>query len=331
MANYVVTIRTKDGSLAERDYTANDRAELFQKLAADGVTAVRVSEGVAVKKPRKAVKKAGAPSKGRGLLAAAIVVLGAGLAVWWMMKGEEKGEKKAEPTKEVKVIEEKKVALSALKSVHLPSEKKDHVATDKLHVKKGPYVGQKVTNSFGQVYTVKHVVKAGVRRENGVEIEDKPLFKHDSLNDLDALYRTTPGQRIYGSFDPKKFNKDFPNAIINEKIEITEEDSEDVANRKAMVQDGIAVLKEALKNGENPSELIKAARKELSDLADYRDLCLSAINDMKMDGASYEEVEEYYASINVKLKERNIPALLSPETIKQRLWNAKFLKEGEKK
>ena len=90
MANYVVTIRTKDGSLAERDYTANDRAELFQKLAADGVTAVRVSEGAAGKKPCKAVKKVGAPSKGRGLLAAAIVVLGAGLAVWWMMKGEEK-------------------------------------------------------------------------------------------------------------------------------------------------------------------------------------------------------------------------------------------------
>ena len=43
------------------------------------------------KKPRKAAKKVasgGAPAKGRGLLAAAIVVLGAGLAVWWMMKGE---------------------------------------------------------------------------------------------------------------------------------------------------------------------------------------------------------------------------------------------------
>ena len=91
MADYIVTIRTKDGSLAERDYTANDRAELFQKLAADGVTAVKISEGVASKKPRKAAKKVangGAPAKGRGLLAAAIVVLGAGLAVWWMMKGE---------------------------------------------------------------------------------------------------------------------------------------------------------------------------------------------------------------------------------------------------
>ena len=83
MVDFVVTIRSKNGSLEERAYTANDRAELFKKLAADGITVVSVREGVASKKkqPRKAVKKAGAPSKGRGLLAAAIVLV-AGVAAW---------------------------------------------------------------------------------------------------------------------------------------------------------------------------------------------------------------------------------------------------------
>jgi hypothetical protein len=46
MADYIVTIRNKKGSLEERAYIAIDRADLFKKLAADGFTAVRVREEV---------------------------------------------------------------------------------------------------------------------------------------------------------------------------------------------------------------------------------------------------------------------------------------------
>ncbi|MBO7483280.1 MAG: hypothetical protein J6U17_05295 [Kiritimatiellae bacterium] len=196
--------------------------------------------------------------------------------------------------------------------------------------KKHPDIGRKVTNSFGQVYTVARVSRPGVRRENGVEIEDKPLFRHDSLNELDALYRTTPGFRIFSSFDPVAFDADFGAALDSGELsEPQDERSDDEKRRIADVAYGVEQLKEALAEGKKPSEVIQETRQELAKLADYRDEVLSAITTMKNDGASAEEIETYYEAANKLFAEKDIPALLSPANVKLRLEAVK-LRESEK-
>lgn len=53
MVKFVVTYRAKDGSLKEIGYEAEDRKALFKQLSADGISAVRVREGVIGKSPRR--------------------------------------------------------------------------------------------------------------------------------------------------------------------------------------------------------------------------------------------------------------------------------------
>lgn len=87
MADYIVITRNKNGSLEERAYMAVDRADLFKKLAADGVSAVRVCEGVVSKKPRKVT--GGVVSKGVLGVVAAVVVAALVGVVWMMMQERE--------------------------------------------------------------------------------------------------------------------------------------------------------------------------------------------------------------------------------------------------
>ena len=186
--------------------------------------------------------------------------------------------------------------------------------------KKHPDIGRKVTNSFGQVYTVARVSRPGVRRENGVEIEDKPLFRHDSLNELDALYRTQPGFRIFSSFDPDAFDADFVKAIASGELQETQDGMSDAERQRiADVAVGVEQLKAAVAEGRKPSEVIQETRQELARLADYRDDVLSAITEMRNDGASAAEIEAYYEAANKLFAEKDIPALLSPVAVKARL------------
>lgn len=192
------------------------------------------------------------------------------------------------------------------------------------------HIGRQVTNMYGKVYTVKHVTRAGTRYVNGKPVEYKPLFKHDSLNELDALYRVTPGFRIYSQFNPEAFNLDFLSAMSSEELRDNVEDTEEEAERRRLVREGVETLKAAIKEGGSPGELLREARAELSKLADFRDDCVAAVTEMKQSGASGEEIEEYYSALNKELEARSIPALLSPATAQTRLRAIKALKESRK-
>ncbi|MBQ7471613.1 MAG: hypothetical protein IJS97_04220 [Prevotella sp.] len=325
MAWFTVQYRGPDGKNESVQIEAADRAGVFAELKKRGISAVRVEESKGKVKPAKPREAKFRYSVLRGTLAGLIVVAICGVSVWFasrkdvapeLDKGHVDVKKKVEKP-ETKSHEKTSAVQNVAGEVH---EAADDVP--KAH----PDIGRQVTNAYGKVYTVKYVSIPGVRIENGVVIEDRPLFKHDSLNDLDALYRTTPGMRIYSGFDSDKFDIDILNAIANEKIEISPEDTEEEAERKKMVSEGIKTLKEAIDRGESPAELVKEARKEISRMADLREDCLAVIQDMKNDGASPEEIEEYYKVINKKLAESNIPALLSPATARERLQAAQLLK-----
>lgn len=261
----------------------------------------------------------------RGLVACVIVIVGA-VAAWFMFSPP--AAKAPPPTKSGRPsrIAETKPNLPTAKNV---IEEDDKESADEPIEPEKPKsdIGRQVTNSYGKVYTIKYVSRPGVRYENGKVIEEKPLFESDALNDLDALYRTEPGLRIYGSFDAEAFDKDFVTGQF-EKIEISTDDSDDVARRKKMVKDGIEFLRAQIKQGVNPSEVIIEARKEIADLANFKDICQDAIVQMKNDGCSDEDLEFYYEKVNEKLAARNIPGLLSPAAVRERLQAHSLLRNG---
>ena len=310
MADYIVTIRTKDGSLAERDYTANDRAELFQKLAADGVTAVKISEGVASKKPRKAAKKVangGAPAKGRGLLAAAIVVLGAGLAVWWMMKGEEKGEVEVAETVQDVIVEKEKKPRDAEAEKLIEYEAETNIDKDARPTRVGQKLNGYVMLASGRLHKV--------RGETIVDLaaEAKPkwaIFKRASENIIASLLMLEPGQGMVGTPRYNGAMEDDFIRSLKEPIVITDEDSEEVRELKKLVKEAKENLKKELKAGRNIEGIIEESRKECQQLAKYKHLLkANVLEELRKENVSESYVDELVAAANLLLEEKGIAPL----------------------
>jgi len=83
---FTVVTRNKDGGVAEELFEAASREELFGVLASRGIKAVCVREGAPAKKPKPpSPKKSPRGAKG-GIVAGAIVVVGALAALWYAVR-----------------------------------------------------------------------------------------------------------------------------------------------------------------------------------------------------------------------------------------------------
>lgn len=326
MANYVVTIRTKDGSLAERDYTANDRAELFKKLAADGVTAVRVSEGAAGKKPRKAVKKAGAPSKGRGLITAAVLVLVAGVAAWWMW-----------PEKE-KVVEEKVVKVDKKPALSRPQKKvvQEKVPHIEIREIEGGRLQKFVNGKPRWAYPRQKPTKVvATNNMEHLQSRESRIFKNSADAMIASLLNTELGEPLVGdseSFFGRGFMKAFKKSL-EEPFEIGADDSEDVKDLKRAVAETKAELVARMNKGEDICKELAAARDELVTLGLYRQELENMVKETARNDKSLtpEDINDLVSAANKMLEERGAAPLTMPNFLvrRARVWSLKH-KEGQK-
>ena len=304
MVDYIVTIRTKDGSLSERDYTANDRAELFQKLAADGVTAVRVSEGAAGKKPRKAVKKAGAPSKGRGLVAAIAAILIAGVAAWFMWPEEKKVVERKEEKKETKVAPAKpeKVKSSSPAVKEAKANDPKELPPQKVGETRNGYI--KLPS--GRLHKVKGVFTNRTASVKG----PYAIFKNRCDNEIAGLLYAKPGS-VVGPM-PKysgRFTQRFLDSLKT-PIVVTSEDSPADAELKKAVIEAKKELKAAYDRGEDIEQIMLDSRKELHKLALYKRDIQQEIAKFRREGnASDQELEEFVQMANTMLEAKGIAPL----------------------
>lgn len=288
MADYIVTIRTNDGSREERAYSAENRSELFKKLAADGINAISVREGTLGKKPRKAVKKAGAPSKGRGLLAAAIVVLGAGLAVWWMMRGEEKVNTndgivhKPSEQNTVAPVKAKETAKDLSQEKVVVKKTKEEI----LMEGRNPDDWMVIKDKNGEPKLIR-IMHPG--RING-QPPPAPIFKRSSENELASVVFGEIGERVIGITVDSVFRKDLA-AALTEKIVIEDDDPDHVKEQKQEMMRIKDMLRESLKNGEDPCDLVSEAIQERNRVATLRENLLQKIADAKRNGEPEEEIE----------------------------------------
>ena len=304
MVEYVVTTRNAKGLREERAYTAENRSDLFKKLSADGIHAISVREGTLGKKPRKAVKKAGAPSKGRGLLAAAIVVLGAGLAVWWMMKGEEK-----------KVTVEKSVEKPApvLPKTPAKAEKVEEPAPVKIDPNARPTKVGETVNGYiklpsGRLHKVRGVITNSV---SAVQTKGKyEIFEHHCENEIACLLTIEPGQGLVGT--PRyngRFTKEFLESL-KKPIVINDDDSEEDKELKRNVNLAKQELKAAYDRGEDIEKIMLDTRREYQDLAMYKQELRQLVYEYKAtENPSDQEVEAYVAAANKLLEAKGIAPL----------------------
>ena len=328
MADYIVTTRNADGALEERAYTAEDRADLFKKMAADGVTAVKVQEGVAGKKPRKAMKAA--PSKYRGLVAATIVVLGAGAAFFFLMP---KSENSLEVKKDVKRQIKPAIADVAKTNLEVKAEVKEE--QPKRVTKKGTPIPDRVQKDKKGVYRYPTGQRWVDPNDLNIVKHPKPrlLFKHTSENQIAVMLRLDParmapfliGRRMpYG----ERFVKDFIDSL-NDTIVIDKNDTPEEAELRKAVLETKADLKAAMDRGEDIAKIMNDTQKELDRLCQYHNdlkkMVKEAIDNPKF---SDEDVEDYVNAANELLKKQGLNGLTMPKLVNRQ---ARLLMMSERK
>lgn len=174
-------------------------------------------------------------------------------------------------------------------------------------------------------YKVARVIRPGQRTViNGRPWRpERPVFHHPSEVELDIVLSRRPGERIFGDVNWRAFERDLPKALAD-RIEILPDDTPDVIARKEAVMEAKKELLAALRDGEDPSEILKAARDDVNRLADVRDNLLVTVAELKQEGASEQEIEDAVAAANRMLEAHGIDQpLVSPRTMRERAEAAK--------
>ncbi len=330
MVEYVVTTRNAKGLREERAYTAENRSDLFKKLAADGVHAISVREGTLGKKPRKAVG-GGASPKGRVFIAAAVAVLIAGVAAWLMWpeagkkvgeKGESKKQMEAAPVQSIKVKAEPKAEVKPEKPKRL--------------TKKGTPIPDRVQKDARGVYRYPNGQRWVDPNDLNIVKHPKPrlLFKNTSENQIAVLLRLDPtrmapfliGRRLpYG----ERFVKDFVKSLDETPVVYDKNDTpEEAALRQAVIETK-ADLKAAMDRGEDIAKIMNDTQKELDRLCQYHNDLKKLVKEA-VDNPEFtdKDVEDYVTAANEMLKKQGLNGLTMPNLVNRQ---ARLLMMKERK
>lgn len=330
MVDYIVTTRNADGALEERAYTAEDRADLFKKMAADGVTAVKVQEGVAGKKPRKAMKAA--PSKYRGLVAATIVVLGAGAALFFLML---KSENSLEEKKDVK--RQIKPAIADVAKTNLEVKAGVKEEQPKRYSKEGSVIPNLVQADDRGVYRWPNGARWVDPNRKVVKVERKTrlstLFKHPCDRHIAAILESEPGQQFFGTVMYSKNLKEDFYASLEAPYEFNKDLSPEDRALQIAVADTKRELKKRVDAGEDLAEILTEARNELERLGAYRkdieDIVKESINNEQV---SNSDLEDVIVAANKMLEKEGLPAIKAPSIVmRQVILNRKKAKMEKQK
>lgn len=321
--NWKVTYRGRDGRMESDLYEAADRATLFRTLQEAGVSAVRV-EATASDMGRTAMFSAWARERAKALLAAGVALALVAFSVTVFVSQTRKGTPKMNPVNErglIPATNREPKAPAAPKAKALPAEKPKGVVTN--------FVNNVWHDDKGRPhYQVTRVIHPGQKTViNGRPWRpERPAFHHPSEVELDVLLSRRPGERIFGDVNWQAFMRDLPSALVD-KIEFHPDDTPDVIARKKAVMEAKEELAAAMRDGEDPCEILKAARDDVNRLADVRDNLLVAVAEMRQSGASEQDIEDAVVAANKILASHGIDQpIVSPRTMRERAEAAKARK-----
>ena len=131
------------------------------------------------------------------------------------------------------------------------------------------------------------------------------IFDHKSENMIASLITAKPGQGFIGTPNYRGITEDFIESCKHPII-ITKEDDEYSANLK---RDMIAVkidIMNRLKDGEDFVSILQDARKELQELASYKQIIESEFKKLAISSATAEEINDALNAANILLEKKGI-------------------------
>lgn len=313
LMNWTITYRGKNGVLEQMPLEAESREVAFNELANRGVSAVRIEQAKGSAKPRTASPKGGGKPSAvlKGTLAGVIVVVAA-VAAFWLLTDDKSV---PEQTKEkVAKIAEVKPAPSASRPVEEKVDMPPRIDPNARPTKVGETLNGYIKLPSGRLHRVLGVVTNSATASIKGKYE---IFDHACENEIAGFLSMEPGQGLVGT--PRyngRFKRDFLESLKHPII-VSEDDSpEDAALKRNVIQAKIE-LKSALDRGEDIEQIMLDTRKEMQDLARYKQELKQQMHEVVKGDSEMttEEMENLLKAANQMLDAKGIaPMTFGPLT-----------------
>ena len=264
------------------------------------------------------------PRLRRGLLAGAIVVLGAGLAAWLFMGGE--ADSRPLQKKDRGHIKEIAPAVAPTNAVPKkpvdPREDYDH---EKCYRDERGILRYKSSGCRAYDKTVKTgptvLLNKQVRR----------IFKGTANNEIFTLITMNPGESrlVTPDYRDPEYIKRFKESL-EQPIEIAEDDHEWDKNVKQAVADTKKDLIARMKKGEKLSDILEDTSKELQRLTAYKDSIDKQVSTIVKDAKgrlSEQDVKDLVGAANKMLTEQGINPISESSFVR---WNVRLASKQAK-
>lgn len=317
---------------------ADDRQAVFAELAKRGISAVKVEETDGKTKSYKTRN----PGRGtgnfnshkslfKGLVAGVTVVALSIVAYWFLTKAPPPESEEAKPKKPSTIVKAPSVVPVKSKPQQVEEQFKDppKVDPDARPTKVGETVNGYIKLPSGRIHRVLGVVTNSATAAIKGKYE---IFDHACENEIAGFLAMEPGQGLVGT--PRyngRFKRDFLESLKH-PITITQDDSpEDAALKRNVIQAKIT-LKEALDRGEDIEQIMLDTRREMQDLARYKQELKQQMYEMvKGDGEmTTEEMEALLKAANQMLDAKGIAPMTFGPLTRRKIMMMREQKKGVK-
>ena len=254
----------------------------------------------------------------RVILALALIVIGGGLA-WWFVAG------RRSPVPDVPVVPD----VPSLIKEHQPSPASTTTAAQDAPKKPTGRVTAKGTPIPDRVQPDERGVLRYPNGQRWADPNDLHIVKHPQKRKL--FKRTCDNQlAILLTLDPTKmapflvgrrrpygdtFAKDFRESL-NDTYEADPDDTEEERAVRQMVIETRAELKAAMDRGEDIAQIMNATQEELDRLCQYRDTLKKELKDIQYDETvSDEAFEDFVKAANLMLEKQGLKGLTMPSIV----------------
>ena len=317
MKNFSVTYRGNDGQPSVIQIAAEDRQGVFQELAKRGISAVRIEETTGKAKTRKpAVPKKGgkSPAVGKGLVAGLLVVAVAVVAWYFLSATKTDAPEENKSKKQAKIAEVTPVKAPPAKAEEPKPEPPKPIDPNARPTKVGETLNGYIKLPSGRLHRVLGVVTNSATASIKGKYE---IFDHSCENEIAGFMAMEPGQGLVGT--PRyngRFTKDFLESLKHPIIVSQDDTPEDAALKRAVIQAKID-LKDAYDRGEDIEQIMLDTRKEMQDLARYKQELKQQLHEMVKGDSEMttEEMEDLVNAANQMLDAKGIaPMKFGPLT-----------------
>ena len=311
--DWTITYRGKNGVLEQMPLEVESREAAFKELANRGVSAIRIEQAKGSAKPRTASPKgSGKPSAVfKGALAGAIVVVAAASA-FWLLTGDKSVPEQSK--KEVVRIAEVTPTPSTPKPAEGKIEAPPKIDPNARPTKVGETLNGYIKLPSGRLHRVLGVVTNSATASIKGKYE---IFDHACENEIAGFLSMEPGQGLVGT--PRyngRFKRDFLESLKHPIIVSKDDSPENAALKRNVIQAKLE-LKEALDRGEDIEQIMLDTRKEMQDLARYKQELKQQLHEMVKGDSKMttEEMENLLKAANQMLDAKGIaPMTFGPLT-----------------